>query len=85
MATSYRIEEEIPWPKSKDPRANEVLEDRIIRIGELAKALRMAYMEGGTKEDCINVAKFIMDFFGFEDYILDNRLDQERRGKQKRK
>jgi len=54
--------------------------DEVITLQDLRNALRAVLGTKGVKEDATNkLADYLMNFFGFEDYIIDNVLDSEDR------
>jgi len=47
----------------------------IITVDEMVKALKNTKgLEGMDEKGVRSIAEFVLDFFGFEDYVLDNRL-----------
>jgi len=47
----------------------------IVTISDLVKALRNTLGKKGMgEEDIKNLAEYLINFFGFEDYAIDNRL-----------
>ena len=48
----------------------------IVTINDLVKALRNTLGQRGMSEDDIrSLAEYLINFFGFEDYAIDNRLN----------
>jgi hypothetical protein len=54
--------------------------DEVITLQDLRNALRAVLGTKGVKQDDTNkLADYLMNFFGFEDYIIDNVLDADDR------
>lgn len=54
--------------------------DEVITLEDLRSALRTVLGTKGVRgEDTDKLADYLMNFFGFEDYIIDNVLDAEDR------
>lgn len=52
----------------------------IITINDLTKALKNTFGRRGMEEEDIkSIAEFLINFFGFEEYAIDNRLNPEDR------
>jgi len=55
--------------------ASEVDQLEIVTINDLVKALRNTLGKRGMGEDDVRaLAEYLINFFGFEDYAIDNRL-----------